>query len=415
MAEWQLDDNFHLDESLGAIDEIELEETATRQMILNPLYDREDELVFEDELSVIHAVALDLMQLVPAKFRNSQILIDYLAEAGLLIGDQLTKIRDLPKLLGPNTVTSMKYLRYLGALIGVNFPPEDETSEEEMYKTLIYAIDWYKVKGTYHSLAIISLIQGFTVNIYDMYAENESAYENNDFVLVEWWAGRENVNPPGVLGFKSPHFAVEILLNQVREETAGSGVYLWLASALNNMYSKVEETRPVHTVPHYMLLMSPKTDEFGHVIEVDGDIRTKILTANWVTGTRYFDMLESGTVWNFDEGAHFDESAEDFLKSITKFVFGTGTCNLDDPGADIQDYAFDGVIDPDNTIITKDKITFEFIVPKVVEQDGLTELGLYVPGAPDSLVVLANFPKIDKDDRVEIHVILEVYKKNLLE
>ena len=413
MTDWQLDDGYHLDESLTAVEEIELEETVVTQMTYYPLYDREDELTFEDELVVLHAVALDLMQLVPAKFRNSQILIDYLAEAGLLIGDQLTKIRDLPKLLGPNTVTSMKYLRYLGALIGVNFPPEDETSEEEMYKTLIYAIDWYKVKGTYHSLAIISLIQGFTVNIYDMYAENESAYENNDFVLVEWWAGRENVNPPGVLGFKSPHFAVEILLNQVREETAGSGVYLWLASALNNMYSKVEETRPVHTVPHYMLLMSPKTDEFGHVIEVDGDIRTKILIANWVFGTRYFDMLESGIVWDFDEGAHFDESAEHFLKSITKWVLGTGTCDMEDPSADVKNPVITGNIDPVNTIITKDKVTFEFIVPRATEWDGLTELGLYVPGAPDSLVVLVNFPKIDKDDRVEIHVILEVYKKNL--
>jgi hypothetical protein len=408
MPNWQLDNNYNLDQSFNTVEEIELEETVVTQMTYHPLYDREDELIFEDELVVLHSVALDLMQLVPAKFRNSQILIDYLAEAGLLIGDQLTKIRDLPKLLGPNTVTSMTYLRYLGALIGVNFPPEDETSEEEMYKTLIYAIDWYKVKGTYHSLAIIALIQSFTINIYDMYTED---YVNFD--LVEWWVGRENVNPPGVLGFKSPHFAVEILLNQVREEIVGSGVYLWLASALDNMYSKVEETRPVHTVPHYMLLMTPKTDEFGNVIEVDGDIQTKILTVNWVTGTRYFDMLQSGTVWNFDDGANFDESAEGFLKSITKFVFGTGTCDLNDPGADIQDYAFEGVINPDNIIIGKDKITFEFIVPRVVEQDGLTELGLYVPGAPDTLVILANFPKIDKDNRVEIHVILEVFKKDL--
>ena len=405
---WHLDDDFRLDWSAGVISEMEsTTDSVDVSTTMYPLYDKEDEIIFEDEIDVIHSVALDLLQLVPAKFRSSQILIDYLQEAGLLLGDQLTKIRDIPKLLGPNTVSSIEYLRYLGSVIGVSFPPEDETTEEEMRKTLSQAIDWYKMKGTYHSVLVVALIQAFTVNLYDMYTNDYS-----NFYLVDWFVGGENENPSGFDAsyYKSPHFAVEVLLNQVKE--VDSGLFLWRSEYLDNLYNRVEETRPVHTVPHYMILLNPKTDEFGHVIEVSGQIKTRV-TSDWEYGIKYFDMEGSGEAWNFDDGTFFDQSAEAFVKSITKWVLGTGSCDLEGSNIDIQVPILEGSINPDNITVEIDKIRFEFVVPKNIEQDGISELGLYIPGVPDTLMVISNFPMINKDNRTEIHVIVEVYNKDL--
>jgi hypothetical protein len=129
----------------------------------------------------------------------------------------------------------------LGALIGVAFPPEDESTTAELRKTLADAVDWYKLKGTYQSIDIIALIQSFTVNVFDMYTNDYSS-----FVLTDWFVGDENENPPGLDGtyYKSPHFGAEVVLNQVYEPSGTSLRYLWQAGGLANFAAKVEETRP---------------------------------------------------------------------------------------------------------------------------------------------------------------------------
>lgn len=409
---WHLDEGFHLDWEEAAVIEGETTLSIDTRYIVRPSF---NDLTIENEIElyVLHTIPIDLLSLVPEKFRRSEILIEYLEEAGLLVGSWITSVRDIIKLLNPNTTS---YLKYLGALIGVEFSPEDETSLAKMRKELLHAIDWYKIKGTYESVQIISLIQQFTTNFYDMYTDDYA-----HFYMTDWFVGDEDENPPGFDSdyYKSPHFGLEILLNRVYEVDSNVSLsslgYLWKSSYLDNFDKHIERTRPVHTVPHYMLLLNPKTDEFGHIIEVDGEIKTKVL-GEWQSSIKYFDMQESDDAWNFDDGTYFDQSAEGFIKSITKWVLGTGgypSCDLEGSGFDLENPALTGTIDTDDIIITDEKIIFEFTVLKATIQNGISELGLYIPGMPDKLVLASCFPNIDKDSRVQLRIVVEVYKKDL--
>ena len=367
------------------------------------------EIIFDFSMDLQADLGLDLYDLIPEKFRESPqqaILKEYVEEASFQFGSWMTKTRDIVLLLSPNTTTSVEYLRYLGALIGVVFPPEDTTSELEMRKTLEQAVAWYKVKGTYESLLLLAMIHQFTVNIYDMYTND---YVN--FVLVNWWTGQEGINPPGldVSYYKSPHFGVEVVLDRVY--TVHSTQYLWYSSLFGNLLAKVEEVRPVHTVPHYLVRLAPKTDELGHVIEVTGQIKARVLS-NWEQATKYFNASGAGT-WHFNDGTYFNASGDAFVKTVTKWVLGTGASDITDPSFTILNPVLTGSIDPDNITSDKDKYSFEFLVPKIAVQLGLRELGLYVPGAPDKLVIGSTFPLIDKGNDVEIRVVVQIYKSDL--
>jgi len=409
MAEWRLDQGWHLDEFANAILEAEVEFSMDVTYRHRPEADLDLEMVItaELEVDVTHVIALDLMNLIPEKFHSSEILQAYVKECGFQIGANLSKTRDIVKLLSPNTVSSIDYLRHLGSLIGVNFPPEDESSEAEFKDILSKAIDWYKVKGTYQAIDILAMNSGYTVNLYDMYTNDYST-----FVLTDWFVGEEDENPSGLDSsyYKSPHFGVEVLLNRTYEE--GSMTYLWYNNYLANFATLVEETRPVHTVPHYLIFLNPKTDEFGNVITVDGGIKAKV-TANWQFGIKYFDAVGSGDAWSFDDGSMiFDYDFTSFIKSITTWVLGTGNypSQISDSTADVQNPVLTGSIDPDDITIFDDKYSFEFIVSKVTVGNNLSELGLYIGS---TLVILSTFPKINKTNDVELRVVVEIYKKDL--
>lgn len=416
MSNWHLDNDFgggplfHLDEGYGAIVGAESELSIEVEYVGNPLIDKKLEAGCDFEISILSTAAIDLLKLMPEKFRKSQILIDFLEEAGIQVGTWFSSTRDIVKLLNARTISDTSYLKYLGALIGVSLPPEDDTSVDEIRKNIINAIDWYKVKGTYKSVGIIGLIHGFTANLYDMYTNDYSNFE-----MVEWFVGSDNENPPGLDSsyYKSPHFGVEILLNRVYAST-GSGInsHLWYAGYLNNLYEKLEETRPVHTVPHYMLLLNPGTDEMGNEITVTGEIKTKVF-GDWQPTARYFDGQTSSEIFDFDDGSYFDTSLDGFIKSIVKWNLGTGGQEVSDSGFDVTP-ALSGAIDPDDITITDEKITFEFSVPKTSVCDNLNELALCIPGGPDLMVVGSSFPSVDKDSRVEIHVVVEVWRKSLI-
>jgi len=238
------------------------------------------------------------------------------------------------------------------------------------------------------------------------------------FVSTEWFVGDEDENPSGLDSsyYKSPHFGVEILLNRIYESDSGTesgGLnHLWETDLLDNLYDKIEETRPVHTVPHYVLLLNPKTDEFGNVVEVDGEIRTKTLVG-WELSTKYFDEDDSDNSWYFDDSMNFDESSDAFIKSITKWVVGIGDPDIDSPLFAVENEVLSGTIDTDDITISDEKVTFEFKIQKSVVQGGISELGLFVPGVTDKLVIGSVFPKINKDNRVELRVLVEVYRKDL--
>jgi hypothetical protein len=419
MADWHLDEGYYLDWENSATIEMEMDFDISYTVAHRPFLDTEIEMEMEFSIEYQHSVALDLLRLIPVKYHSSQILLDYVDEVELEVGSWLTKVRDIVKLSNPDLVTSRTYLKNIAALIGLGLPPEDETTIAEIKRDIAQAIPWYKIKGTYKSIQIIALVQKFTVNLYDMYTKNY-----NTFYMTEWFVGDENENPPGFDSsyYKSPHFGIEVLLNRVYaigtgESGTSGGIIsncLWQSSYLDNLYSRVEDTRPVHAVPHYILLLNPKTDEFGHVVEVDGDIYCRVM-GDWQISTKYFDQQGSGEAWNFDDGTNFDESPDAFVKSILKWKLGTGNypCSLcADSGADfvVENPVLDGDIDPDNINISSEKITFEFVVPKSTKK-GISELGLFTSGG--KLVVGSCFPKIDLDTRVELRVLVEIYRKDL--
>ena len=413
MATWYSDSGFYSDQADSREVLGELEITGDLTYHHRPFANYEMVMEMELEADVVHSVPLDLLPLVPEKFRESLILQTYLRVAGIRFGQFLSSIQDIILLLGSNTAASVKYLRHLGALIGVEFPPEDESTVAEIRKTLADAVDWYKLKGTYKSVDIIALIQSFTVNMFDMYTDDYST-----FVLTDWFVGDEDENPPGLDAtyYKSPHFGAEIVLNQVYTPSGTSLRYLWQAGYIDAFAAKVEETRPVHTVPHYLLLLNPKTDEFGHLIETTGEIHTKVTTA-WQYGAKYFDLAGSGNVWSFDTGEmDFDTSALGFLQTVVKWVMGTGNypCHLSDSICVIEQPVLYGTIDSDDITVQDDYFMLEFIVPKGTVQSGLSELGLYIPGSPDDTLVLAScFPKLDKTADVELRVVVQIYKSDL--
>lgn len=413
MATWYSDAGLFSDAEEVAVLGGDFDLTVADRLAARPFEDHDFDGEFDLEMIFTGSVGLDLLQWMPEKFRSSVILIDYLREAGIQFGSWLTQVRDIVKLLNTRTTSDVNYLRLLGDLIGVEFPPGDNATVDEIRRNISLAIDWYKVKGTYRAVQIISMIQRYTVNVYDMWSNDYS-----DFVLVDWFAGDEGENPPGLDAsyYKTPHFGVEILLNKVY--TGGSGsvsggtAFLWDAGYLDNLYDKVEEMRPVHTVPHYILLINPKTDEFGHTIEVDGEILCRV-TGNWEYSAKYLDETMSGRIWDTDDGTVLDMSETAFIQSITKWTLGTGFGDITSPSWSLANPVVSGVIDTGDITVSDDRITFEFIVPKAVVQAGITEIGLYIPGTPDVLVAGATFPAIEKDARTELRVVLEVHRTDL--
>jgi hypothetical protein len=409
MADWRLDQGYHLDASYGAETEItvEFEVDIAYQHNLTGL---EFTIEIDFDADVEHTIALDLLPLIPEKYRESPILQDYVDQAELLFGSALSKSRDLIKLVSPDTISSAEYMRHLGALIGVNFPAEDESTLSETRKILSDAVDWYKIKGAYQSVGINALSHSLTVNLYDMYTKDYS-----NFVLTDWFVGDENENPPGLDSsyYKSPHFGLEVVLDQAY--TVGSLKYLWQGTYMDNLILQVEDTRPVHTVPHFIVLLNPKTDEFGNIIQTDtGEIKTKV-TSNWVYGTKYFDATGSLNSWNFDGSMSFDSDQVSLIKSINKWVLGIGNYpgGLTSGSLDVQVPVLTGTIEQEDIVLYEDRYEFEFIVPKSIVQSSISELGLYVPGTPDILMVLSAFPRIDKVSTTELRVVVEVWKEDL--
>jgi hypothetical protein len=416
MSEWQLDAGYYLDQSVSAEIFAEMETAMDFSITHRPFDDDEVVMEISTDADFTASVSLDLLRLIPLMFHNSLILTDYIDEVELEVGIWHTAVRDMVKLSNPNTVTEKDYLKQLAALIGLDLPPEDESTEDEIRRSIAQAIDWYKVKGTYESVNIISMIQKFTVNLLDMYTND---YET--FILTEWFVGDENENPPGFDSsyYKSPHFGIEVVLNQVYSVSTGTGsgsgastpagglLYLWQAAYLDNLFDAVEQTRPVHTVPHYILLLSPKTDEFENVITTDGNIQTKVL-GTWQKAAKYFDDV---IPWRFDEAESFDSSTLAFIQSITKWELGTGSNDINSPSWEVANPVLTGSINVSDIVVTEDKITFSFIVPKNISQLGIRELGLYTTG--NTLVLGSTFPSLDKDSRVELRVVVSVYKSDL--
>jgi hypothetical protein len=384
----------------------------------------------EVDIDIDYTKFLDLLPLVPEKFRSSETLQDYLKSVGLYVGAWLSKIDEIKYLIDPYNVDP-DYVQYLADLIGLPLV-HSEPALEELRNQLALAIPWYKIKGSYTSLKFIAHLLNFTVNIYDMYTNNYTT-----FVKEPWFVGEEGENPPGLDAtyYKSPHFGLEVLLNIVYG--SGSDIYLWSDIQHVDIRTVTEYVRPVNTVPHFSLLLNPITNESGAVVTADGYIRTCIDRTNWETVFLYFDQWWLGgdpmdctcynkrqyneilgeyngqgtnKGWNFDDGHNFDSFNQTFLNKIIKYKIGTGNKGVSPgaPGFVIASPVLFGTV-TDKRIFS-DRIEFEFVIPENVVQLGLSELGLFF--ADNTTMVLeSTFPDIDKLEGDELRVLIQVYKQ----
>lgn len=402
---WHLDEGFHFDtDEMGGFD---IESEVDTGTIRFEYHDTGD-CIIESEVEIIigYTKFVDLLPLVPEKFRSSALLQGYLYAEGVFVGSWLSKIDDIRYMLDPNRVGET-YIGYLADLINVTLKSDADSTILDLRRQVLNAVDWYKMKGTYGAIDVVTYMCQIDVTIYDMYTND---YIN--FYTTDWYVGDEGTNPAEFDStyYKSPHFGVEVLLD--RNRGTESAPKLWESDYLTDFREYIEDTRPINTVPHYIILLNAITDTTGDVYTItEPIIRTRVY-GNWDSAKLRFDqgaVLGSSEEWYFDEGNYFDQSQEAFLNGITKYVLGTGSKGVvPDDSWDIETPAITGSITVSNITIYSDRVEYEFIITGT-NQNGISELAMYTPGTPDTLRIGCTFPDIDLTDDIELKVLIQVY------
>lgn len=411
----------------------------------------------EFELIVDRSRSLNLMQLIPKKFHESEVLKGLIGSLNYLVGSWLEKIDDLILLQDPDVI-QLEYLYQLGNLLGVEFPYVSDEFETRVRKELRNVIDWYKVKGTYQALTIIANLLNVRANVYDMYTNDYIT-----FYATEWFVGEEGENPPGFddTYYKSPHFGFEVILRE-KIDTEGEGSaagcgHLWAFESFTDLIRYMEQVRPVNTVPHFSLLLDIDLDETstydwpsgwevlwgdgsgsigGGPPVVIGDIVGRILVDIPSTRFRLDEHLQPGgrdihldQVSDYDPPNHWRLDGYDstFMLSIDKWKIGTGNkhCTILEkaqalltPGVNIEtiyesgirasydvtvnavtgrpEYIWKDASGEEILILSdlEDSWEFEIVLPAETRIEGLSEAFLYQGDTP---VVGAFFPDVDKD------------------
>ena len=396
---------------------------ATQKMVFKEILDID--IICTFDVDEDYSSFIDLMQMVPSKFRSSVLLQEYFQEVGTLVGTWLGDIRDLAALIDKFTVQEA-YLQNLSDLLNLTILYDENTSLVEKRRQLIQVIEWYKIKGTYKSLTYIAYLLGLNINLWDLYTNDYVT-----FIQEPWFVGAEGVNPGGLDStyYKSPHLGIEVLLNKVFGTYPDE--YLFTSGQYSDMTTYVELARPINVVPHYALLLEPETDPTGDVVTVDGDIETCVI-GDWTFTRKYFDMVQSDNLINlasdniiddnldnvitqsqipvrFDDGEFFDYTDDAFYNQITGWKLGIGNKNTPpaNTGWALETIVLTGTID--DIRVYSDRVEFEFEVPNTVTQAGISELGLYL-AVGDVLEVGSTFPNIDITPGITLKVLVTIQR-----
>lgn len=399
-GEIQFDNDANFDSVSGMAMEIEM---TMEDVLIGTVRSLDDFPDAEVEMSVdiTYSKFLDLLSLVPEKFRDSALLIAYLNAVGIYGGAWLSLIDEILYLLDPYNV-DITYIDKLAGNIGLTLVRNSDTTEANLRLQIVQACEWYKMKGTYNALAIISYVSKLPITIYDMYTKDYAT-----FVKTPWFVGEENENPSGLDSsyYKSPHFTLEVLLGinyGTDSSSSGSGGYLWDSTLFNNLSQQIEEIRPVNTVPHYEIVLQPDTNETGVAVETSYNILTAV-TGSWVFSRRHFD-----TSLNFDDSIRFDWTYDTFINNITVWKLGTGNKGVSPDSSSftgLETIVLTGTVTP---VVYADYIEFDFEVASGTVQAGLSELGLYLSDGT-TLVCASTFPDIDKHAGVVLRIRLRIY------
>ena len=277
---------------------------------------------------------VDLSQVMPSIFLKSPLLMDYMNCVSTIMNDVQDDIAGLYSLANPYVCPSA-YLQNLADLIGLNL--RSSTYLTNLYansqqQQLINAVQWYKIKGTYASLQYIALLLGLNVKIRNFWCDNQTDYNNGIFVPEDYFVDTTGTSYPIDLTssyFPTPHFGIYVLLNQVYGIYPSQ--YLWNDTPYPDLQYFTEQTRPVHTVPHYILEVDAQANESGGITEMSGNVIGAV--TNWTYSTNYYD-----TNILYDNSLVYDNSYTTFLNSITNWAIGTGNINSTQPPLGIDTY-----------------------------------------------------------------------------
>lgn len=355
---------------------------------------------------------VDLMKLIPAKFRPSIALQQFVYQMGLDVGAWIGDINDLEQNLDPYYV-AQQYLPYLARLIGLSIISDNTTSDDNKRQQLLQAIDLYKIKGTYQALKRAAYLANVNVDIWDMYCSaaglgSETNYNNADFTNEAWWAGPVGTNPPDLDStyFKTPHIGIVLPLTVVQGTYPNE--YLYKSSMMSMLITIVETIRPVNVVPHYTVSLYGQADYTGTVDEEPGRVQT-CLIGGWEFPGLNYDVTP--TPYNHDQtgpSIFFDQTPEVALHGINRWKLGTGSKNIaPNPFTfDLETPVLSG--DIDYIDINGNYAEYTIKVPKSTVQSGISELGLYLTDA-STIKLGCTFPDIDLAGDVELTIKIKFY------
>jgi hypothetical protein len=393
------DSNHHWDNDWGTgihvLANIELVETYISNEIL------EIGIKLSLDTKENYANYINLMPLIPEKFRNSTVLQDFIDIANRNVGGWMGSIFETKYLLDPYSVGE-DFIDYLAGQIGLTFVVNENTTLEDKRRQLLEAIDWYKAKGTYKSLSRIGFALDIDLEAYDLYTND---YVN--FVREPWYAGDEGTNPNGLDAsyYKSPHMGIDIVLN--KEFGVFPDNYLFKAETGTKLISYVEKIRPVNVVITYFLSLYPETDTLGGSVTVEGNIQTIGFPPFPTEGFR-FDRTDS-IAGNFNDGINKFDATND-ISAFTKWKLGTGNKGVspDTSGFELENVVLTGTVN--NIVVNTEKATFEILVPSTTTQVGISELGIFL-GDNTTLKIASTFPDISIASGVTLRILVTLYFK----
>jgi len=360
----------------------------------------------------------DLPLLLPESYRQEQRVRELFEAIGEWIDTfPQTKATELIELVSPLTVP-LEFKQLLSDLIGFQISTFDDPAEFQIRRQMQEAVEWYKLKGTYVAIEIVIFSTGLSVTVFDKYTID---YVN--FIRTPWFVSGIGIDPVPPGFFKSAHFDLDFNLSFFFG--ASPTWYLVNEPKFTEIARRVEEFRPANTVPHFVMALSPITDQQKDILKslsyelafpLDASLETSlaftipesqistIVTNLWVSANQTFDI---GLL--LDDSLLLDISPSGFLASVTNFKVGIGRRGSTPRSSftDLETPVFSATLT--SKAIFADRVEIEFVVPTGVSiPTGVTEWGLF-NSVLSEMYVVGTHPFIFKDTIAEIRYSVTIF------
>lgn len=349
---------------------------------------------------------VDLLPLIPEKFHNSQLLLDYIEQIGCTVGRWHRKIAEVRDLLNPDLVP-VKFVEPLAKQLGFEIERSGSDDDSLLRRQLNIIIDWYRIKGTYHSFRAVLWSLGLRGRVYDLWT--------NDYVTFvpqlaadenTWFYGKSAGEAPEGLAansYKSPHFALEVNLDQCYKSTVGDQVVDVLSDSKlwDRVIKRIDDIRPVHTVPHFEGRLDIKVDTCCRVIESGCGVLA-VGSMDCVGDRVFFDQGE-----NFDDGKNFNTNTGSCTDQISSFIVGTGNADV---VPDCDTFAIAAAVATGSVTSQRatdgQSVSYTAYLGPETEVAGLRELRMQ--SEDGTFLINATFPPVTKPRGVALKIVVLV-------